>query len=127
MLTLFVMVLGQSVKALIVLLALFGAVGSAQAQQHRTGNDLYENCREKRQVEYVASGLCLGYIEGVFDTISETMRLCGWGGPSNGQLKDIVLQYLYEHPAERHKAANWLVTRAMLKAFPCQQGSAMIR
>ena len=60
MLTLFVMVLGQSVKALIVLLALFGAVLSAQAQGHRSGNELYENCREKRQVEYVASGLCLG-------------------------------------------------------------------
>ena len=51
---------------------------------------------------------------------SNVIRLCGWEGATNGQLRDITFQYLYSHPAERHLLANYLIARAMKEAFPCK-------
>ncbi len=30
----------------------------------------------------------------------------------------VVFKYFEEHPEERHERANWLVNRALLKAWP---------
>jgi Rap1a immunity proteins len=104
--------------ALIVVLALLGLVQSAQAQNN-TGNDLYNWCSAPRD-DYLHWGMCYGYIEGVFDVITLTLPLCGYGGANRQQVRDVVFQYLYTHPAERHERANWLASRALKQAFPCQ-------
>jgi hypothetical protein len=104
-------------KSLIVLLALLAGVQFAQAQ--KIGNDLYQDCSSNNS--FVDAGVCIGYVEGVFDTISLTLKLCGWDGVTTRQLRDITVQYLYAHPAERHLRANSLFTRAMVQAFPCHQ------
>lgn len=112
---------GVSVRPLIVVLALLGAVQSAHAQI--TGNDLYERCSVKEGRDegfYNKSGYCVGFIDGVFAATIPTISFCGWNGVTSGQLKDIVLQYLYTHPAERHQLANDLVVRALKQAFPCK-------
>jgi hypothetical protein len=84
--------LGRSVKSLIVLLALLGAVQSAKAQV--SGNDLYEKCKASQGPGWdVKRALCMGYIEGVFDAIS-SHYLCRLEGVTIGQLVDIVSQYL---------------------------------
>jgi hypothetical protein len=58
---------------------------------------------------------------GVFDSVSTGgTPLCGWDGVTAQQLRDIVVQYLYTHPADRHERANYLVVRALQAAFPCR-------
>jgi len=105
------------VRALIAVLALLGAIRSAQAE---TGNQLYSWCAA-RESDYLDFGLCLGYVLGVFDAAASLIPICGYNGVSNEQLKDITYQYLYSHPAERHEQANYLVARALKQAFPCHQ------
>jgi hypothetical protein len=110
--------LGQSVKSLIVLLVLLGAVQFAQAQD--TGNDLYARCDPPHDaLRPVKQAWCIRYIEGVFD--STTLSLCGYEGATSGQLADIVMQYLTAHPAQRNWGAYALVVFALKGAFPCHQ------
>jgi hypothetical protein len=70
---------------------------------------------------YLNAGLCLGFIDGVFSTVAPIIPLCSYDGATGQQVKDIVVQYLYAHPAERHLQANLLVLRAVKEAFPCSK------
>jgi hypothetical protein len=51
------------------------------------------------------SGICSGFIEGVFIVAASFIPLCGIDGVSNGQLKDVA--YPYEHPATRHVGQSY--------------------
>ncbi len=108
----------QAVRPLIVISALLGAIHCARAT---TGNHLYDQCSAKPDADGYNTkwGLCLGYIVGVFDATALTIPLCGYDGVTHAQVSDVVLQYLYMHPAERHLQANFLVARALKEAFPC--------
>lgn len=49
----------------------------------------------------------------------DRQRFCTPDNVTNGQMEDIVVKYLKDHPDERHMLAAILVVKAMTKAFPC--------
>jgi Rap1a immunity proteins len=68
---------------------------------------------------------CLGYIEGVSDAMDSGADIGGYRAclPPDmiaGQLRDVVLQFLYNDPAERHMGAVSLIAKALSKSFPCR-------
>lgn len=80
----------------------------AQAQW-LTGNDLHDWC-SKPALEFG----CLGYVMGSLDQAS-------WKIPPNatrGQVKDVVKKYLIDNPEQRDLPASFLVSLAVLKAWP---------
>lgn len=88
-----------------------------------SGNDLLRDCSDRDTASLFS--FCLGYINGIRDgavfasvssgtkqffEISEKVEL--------GQLRDVVVKYLKEHPEERHLHATVLVYKALREAFP---------
>lgn len=61
-----------------------------------------------------------GYILGVFDALSGSFS---YGKQTNEQLKDVVLNYLREHPEQRRLNAASLVGQAYKEAFPLRSSS----
>jgi hypothetical protein len=85
-----------------------------------TGNDLYRYCTSG-DTEY---SVCIGYVEGVIDEWESdraTSRLqpCVPSGVVADQLKDVVVQYLSQHPADRNTLASGLVMVAAAQAWNC--------
>jgi hypothetical protein len=100
-------------------IALVAYAGTAQAQGgFLTGNELLTYSKggdSKDQAQ------CVGYIEGVVDTLAFTPRPCRLsGGVTVGQLKDVVVNALIAEPTERHFAAFSLVLSAIADAGFCQ-------
>ncbi len=50
----------------------------------------------------------------------ERRRSCIPENVTNGQVSDVVIKYLRDHPEERHILAAILVVKAMAEAFPCK-------
>jgi hypothetical protein len=118
--------------------------GPADAAAHYlTGNDLYSSCQSPS-----GSALrygCFSYIQGVVDAEDEEVTLAKvqqavqqgqhqplyqgatghfWCIPPEvalSQVVDVVVQFLHDHPAERHAGAAGLVNGALTKAWPCHQ------
>jgi hypothetical protein len=63
----------------------------------------------------------LGYVTAVSDAIGwyATKPVCPGGKLDNGQVRDIVIKYLREHPERRQYSAVSLATDAIQQAFPC--------
>jgi hypothetical protein len=85
---------------------------------------LLEECEA---AETARQTFCLGYITGASDvdgmdgaTFPERRHSCVREEVTNGQLKDVVVKYLKDHPEERHLLAAILVVKAQAKAFPCK-------
>lgn len=89
-----------------------------------TGEDLYEHCTTPSLEDS-----CVAYIEGVADVLGSGDRVLGNGtcmpGGINGfRLREIVLDYLEQLPAETRKVtAAHLVALALATKFPCGSGS----
>ena len=93
---------------------------TADARHFVSGNQLLALRGDKGSVSL--------YVAGVMDRDSGYDAL---GGPSAGlsycvpsevtlrQATDVLIRYLDERPAERHKAAAYLVRAALIAAFPC--------
>jgi hypothetical protein len=84
-----------------------------------SGNDLYQWC----QSEGEPHARCAGYIIGAADSFSMTSASQGlrWEPPSQittGQIIDIAVRYLKEHPEERHLQAASLVWSALEQTWP---------
>jgi hypothetical protein len=45
---------------------------------------------------------------------------CDPGRMASGQVRDVFVKYLRDHPEERHQIAELLFLLAMQKAFPCR-------
>jgi hypothetical protein len=91
-----------------------------------SGNDLLRDCSDRNNV--TSFSFCLGYINGLRDGV--VFASVGLGAKPSfeisekvelGQLKDVVVRYLNEHPEERHQHAAVLVHRALVKAFSRQK------
>jgi hypothetical protein len=107
----------------LVLLSLVSASAHAQRVSTTTGNDLLESCESND----FKQAFCLGYITGVTDldgadgsAFPERRRSCVAENVSNGQVRDVVVKYLKDHPEERHIQASILIVKAMAQAFPCK-------
>ncbi len=62
---------------------------------------------------------CLGYIEAVADTLSWTA--CIPAHADTDELRQIVLQYMDDHPEKARKIAFSVVAHAFSEAYPCKQ------
>jgi Ssp1 endopeptidase immunity protein Rap1a len=103
---------------------LVSASAHAQRVSTTTGNELLESCEAKGSFK---EAFCLGYITGVTDldqmnasVFPEHRRSCVPENVTNGQIRDVIVRYLTDHPEERHMLAAILVAEAMGKAFPCK-------
>jgi hypothetical protein len=64
--------------------------------------------------------MCLGEITGHYDMmIAVGFRCSNAKGVDKGQVRDVVLKYLRDHPAKRHQPSASLTIEAMTDAFGC--------
>lgn len=116
------------VRTLVVATAM-SAVATLAHGQDATGNDLQGYCTDARPG---ADGFCFGYIIGAIDGLISGVRHTGTGatpadvlgicipnGVTKGQIRDVVLAFLTDHPEKRHEVAPVLVRGALAAAFPC--------
>ena len=87
-----------------------------------SGNRFLEACTP------VQTPFCYGYVEGAadaFQSVFSAMHLqqhamfCLPQGATSRQLVDIAINYLSDHPEQRHNAASANVAVALANAFPC--------
>lgn len=83
-----------------------------------TGNELYEYCTAKDNGKQL---LCMGLVTGYFEGMQAGYNCKSHPKVTRGQLVDIVLQFLREHPADRHLPASLLAARAFFVSFDCKR------
>ena len=75
-------------------------------------------------------GACIGFVIGLtglgdeafdFDgeKVFKKMGICIPTGATNGQARDIFVQYMARNPGERHQPAPKLLVRALQETYPC--------
>jgi len=82
--------------------------------------DRYPDCSREEQVTFWQA---FGYIVGVLDLLSSSpdlQRCLPDQGVTKGQVKDVVMKYLRDHPQYRHETAARLVAGAIAEAWPCE-------
>jgi hypothetical protein len=106
-----------------VLVVLSSTAAHAQRVSTETGNTLLEECESKTMFD---QGRCLGYILGASDlkTMDDLPNqrqhlFCTAPAVINGQIVEVVVKYLKDHPENRHCQASTLVMAALIEAFPC--------
>src|SRR5436190_1415229 len=95
---------------LILAIALVGGDAWADFQ---TGNELLQACEGTDRL------LCRGSVMAIADVLDYQMDACVPIRATVGQLVDVVVKYLREHPKDRHHAAAALIITALPEAFPC--------
>jgi len=85
------------------------------------GKDLLRNCRDISDSGY---GLCLGYIEGVLDSMETERRLqhlpsCLPGDVDTSRVHNLVIEYLLAHPDKGDQPADHLVVAAATAEWRC--------
>lgn len=93
-----------------------------------TGNELASRCSEGASPQDDA--YCLGYFDGFVDgdlvgrysaPRPIPASFCPPSTITLGQVRNVVLRYLKENPAQTHKMALELVADALKQAFPCRR------
>jgi len=96
----------------------------------KTGNDSLQMCSSP---DHTSQGVCLGYVIGVADSIEKPIvyvgkvqgrnvyfpRACIRDGVTAGQIRDIALKWMADHPEHRDASADSIVMMSLLSAFPC--------
>lgn len=88
-------------------------------------NELLRDCTHPSPGTFTA-GLCLGYLKGVAEMsrlrekLPKLPPVCVPDAVTVGQVRNIVVRYLEEHPEELHYSSIILVTNALDEAFPCE-------
>lgn len=111
------------------LLSLFLIIISSESlSEPVNGNQLYEDLKEWKKSERSQNsnlfkmGRSLGYIQGLTEMDSlEGKTMCVPSEVTNGQVMDVILNFLEKYPENRHKSAAVLTSFAIWEAFPCPQ------
>ena len=104
------------IKKLVTIAALAMLLGSPTSYaDFITGNELVEYCDESNLYD---TGICYGYVIGMSDGIDGKVA-CIPDGVTARQVMSIVKKYLKENPGSLHIGAKFLVSLALMKAFPC--------
>lgn len=89
-----------------------------------SGNGLLDSCTNADSM--LRKGVCIGYISGASDALQmldsdkEAKRyICTPAGVTRGQIRDVVIKYLTDHPQSRQNPAEALIFVALAEAFPC--------
>jgi Rap1a immunity proteins len=96
-------------------------VTSAFAQDFtafETGDELFDVCNVRADDQ--RHFLCSGYIAGASDVLNSQGAICTPKDVTVHQTVDVILDYLREHPAQRHMAAPVLTEAALGQAFSCK-------
>ena len=95
-----------------------------------TGNELYSQCQDGEKTNGAAPpawGYCLGYISGTFMATRGANKgvgrvtFCAPSKVTKGQVRDIVVKWLEDNPAQRHYMAPSLIASALSEAYPCKK------
>ena len=87
-----------------------------------SGYELLSHCEASIDTGPMYRGYCYGFIDGVAALLRREPihTVCAPSGVTSGQLTDIIVKYLRDHPAKRHYEASSLVGLALMEAFPCK-------
>lgn len=93
-----------------------------------TGNELLSDCEGTDEFN---RGWCTGRIVGYTQGLNHGLDLggsvglyCLPEGVTLGQLRDVTVKFLNDHPERRHEKDTLLMLDAMSEAFPCPKQSA---
>jgi hypothetical protein len=69
----------------------------------------------------VGDGLCTGFAFSIYVALRDPSihLVCASDNVTTGQLRDVAIKYLRNHPEKRHIAADTLVSLALQDAFLC--------
>jgi hypothetical protein len=101
---------------------LIGLQSHPAAASEQTGNTLLTDCGTgpiQDAAPTLSTGMCVGYIGGSVDVLRNMGLLCLTPTTTNGQVVDIVVKYLVDHPEWRDKEAHFVVYGALKDVFPC--------
>ena len=95
--------------------------------QAMDGNDLLAGYNSYKRVkagiaagtDAYKGGFFDGYVSGVFHS-SVGIALCVKGDVKDGQIQEVVGQFLETHPASLQRSPVLLATQALMKEFPCK-------
>ena len=91
---------------------------SAFSEGFYSGNDLYAKCTAAEgSLERV---YCIGIMAGLADAFETGGTTCLPKNASVGQVMDVVVIYLRDHPQSRHFTMASEAARALNSAFPCK-------
>lgn len=100
-------------KSLILILAFFSV--SVFAQEKVDGNQLLSDLKEEANFR---NGFSFGYVSGIADSLD---NFCPPKGVTNGQLYDIVKNFIEQNPAIRHYHRVYIAQHALKTTYPCKQ------
>jgi len=83
------------------------------------GNELYDKYQKGQNNILSAGGFYDGYVLGIFDAYYNIL-FCPPINIKSGQVLDIVLKYLQNHPEIRNKPADYIVIKALQEVWPCK-------
>jgi hypothetical protein len=100
----------------------------------RAGTTLLKQCREllnvldhKRQsdsdftdAEY-CSGYARGFVDGIAVANGTTGTICVPPAVTTEEIVRVVEKYMDDHPEDLHENRAYLMTSALLKAYPCKK------
>ncbi len=95
-----------------------------------SGNELFNHCAADENNHW-ERGLCASNVESVVETLL-AMKVKGWElsplanycpakGIPEGQVIDVVTNWLRENPQHRHHDASILVMVALAENWPCEE------
>lgn len=113
---------GAKMKVLTVFVGLLWIISVKSAGAYfDTGNALLAACQGSSPYD---AGQCLGTIVGQYDMMLSLGYDCGNETIKNKQqLRDVVVKYLRDHPAQRHDQSANLSFLAFFLAFECKYPS----
>ena len=82
------------------------------------GSDLFAYCAS---TDLQWQSMCMGYIRGAARVWIGTRAVCAPAGVAAGQLQDIVMKGLTDHPEDRQNDSGLLVLRYISAAFSCSK------
>jgi hypothetical protein len=85
-----------------------------------TGNDLYDACQ--LEDDPFARGVCTATVSGAYDMMIALGYVCSGitDGVTQNQLRDVVVNYLRDHPETRSAPAVFNIALAMKASFNCK-------
>jgi hypothetical protein len=106
------------------LLALLTGVSANAGIKGEYSNELLRDCTAPLSGTFT-SGFCLGYLKGAAEmsrlraNVPLLPAVCVPDALTVGQVRNLVVRYMEEHPEELHYASIYLVHNALEEAFPC--------
>lgn len=114
-------------KTAIVILVLFSALALAHSAQadFKGGEELYGLCIRPNDVR--ALSFCIGYVAAIGDVLGtgdgviSGWRACLPPGATQGEVAQIAIQWMKEHPENRAFGASDVVAQALANTYPCSK------